>query len=73
MPELFKAKVRRVGTSLGVLIPKEFAEKEKIKEGEMVDVSLLKENRIKVLEKAFGSAKGAKSFVRDRTDRLERY
>ena len=73
MPELFKAKVRRVGTSLGVLIPKGFAEKEKIKEGEMVDVGLLKENRIKVLEKAFGSAAGAKSFVRDRKDRLERY
>ena len=39
---LFKSKVRRVGTSLGVLIPKEFVEKEKIKEGEEVEVSLLK-------------------------------
>ncbi len=73
MPELFKAKVRRVGTSLGVLIPKEFAEQEKIKEGEMVDVGLLKENRSKLIEKAFGSAKGAKPFIRDRADRLDRY
>lgn len=73
MPEMFKAKVRRVGTSLGVLIPKDLAEKEKIKEGEIVDVGLLKENRMKILEKAFGSARGAKPFVRDRTDRLERY
>lgn len=36
-----KAKVRKAGTSLGVLIPKEFAEREKIKEGEIVDVGML--------------------------------
>jgi len=35
---MFKAKVRKVGTSLGVLIPREVAEREKIKEGEEVDV-----------------------------------
>lgn len=73
MPELFKAKVRKVGTSLGVLIPKELAKREKIKEGEEVEVGLLKENRLRLIEKAFGIAKGAKPFERDRTDRLERY
>ena len=73
MPELFKAKVRKVGTSLGVLIPKELAKREKIKEGEEVEVGLLKENRLRLIEKAFGIAKGAKSFGRNRTDRLKRY
>ncbi len=73
MPEMFKAKVRRVGTSLGFLIPKEVTRREHIKEGEEVEVSLLKEMRIKAIEEAFGIAKGAKPFRRDRTDRLERY
>jgi len=73
MPEMFRAKVRKVGTSLGVLIPKEFIEEQKIKEGEKVEVGLLKENRLKLIEKAFGSAKGAKPFERDRTERTERY
>ena len=37
MGKVFEVKVRRVGTSLGLLIPKEIAEKEKIKEGEKVE------------------------------------
>lgn len=75
LPETFKAKVRRVGTSLGFLIPKEIAEREGIREGEEVQVGLLKKNRLKLIEEAFGIAKGAKPFERDRTerDRLERY
>lgn len=73
MPELFKTKIRKVGTSLGVLIPKELIKKQKIKEGEEVEVGLLKENRLRLIEKAFGTAKGAKPFERDKTDRLERY
>ncbi|MBI2583826.1 MAG: AbrB/MazE/SpoVT family DNA-binding domain-containing protein [Candidatus Aenigmarchaeota archaeon] len=70
MPQLFRAKVRRVGTSLGVLIPKELAEKQRIKEGEVVEVGLLKENRLKLIEKAFGIAKGAEPFERERRDRI---
>nr|MDO8098861.1 AbrB/MazE/SpoVT family DNA-binding domain-containing protein [Candidatus Njordarchaeota archaeon] len=72
MPELFKTKVRRVGTSLGVLIPKELARRHKIREGEEVQVGLLRESRLKLIEKAFGIAEGAEPFERDRTDRLER-
>ncbi len=70
---MFKAKVRKVGTSLGVLIPKEFAEKEKIKEGEIIDVSLLKARRLEDVMKLWGIAKGSKPFVRGREDRLDRY
>lgn len=73
MPRLFKVKVRKVGTSLGVLIPRELVQEQKIKEGEEVEVGLLKENRLKLIEKAFGVAKGAKSFERERMDRLDRY
>ena len=73
MPELFKAKVRRVGTSLGVLIPKEFAKKEKIKEGEEVEVGLLKERKLEEVLKLIGTAKGVKPFERDRTDRVDRW
>jgi len=66
---MFKAKVRKVGTSLGVLIPREVAEREKIKEGEEVDVGLLKARKVDEVQKLFGSARGAKPFVRNREDR----
>lgn len=71
MPETFKAKVRNVGTSLGVLIPKEVVAKEKIKTGEEIEVTMLKTNakNIKELLKLFGSAKGAKPFKREHKDR----
>jgi len=73
MPKMFKAKVRKVGTSLGVLIPREVAEREKIKEGEEVDIGLLKAKKVGEVIKLFGSARGAKPFVRNREDRLDRY
>ncbi len=74
MPELFKAKIRKVGTSLGLLIPKEIIDAENLKEGQEIDVGLLKTNRVKMIDESFGIAKGAKyPFIRDRTDRLERY
>jgi antitoxin component of MazEF toxin-antitoxin module len=72
MAELFKAKVRKVGTSLGVLIPKETADRENIKEGEEIEVSLLKRRNLAKLLKLAGTAKGAGPFERDREDRLDR-
>ena len=73
MSELFTAKVRRVGTSLGILIPKGVAEQEKIKEGQEIEVSLLKRRKLEEVLKLIGTAKGTKPFERDRIDRLERY
>ena len=77
MPETFEAKVRNVGTSLGILIPKEVVAKEKIRMGEMVDVSLLRWRSKKEVEEAvfrlLGSAKGAKPFRREHRDRIGRY
>jgi len=75
MPETFKAKVRSVGTSLGVLIPKDVTIREKINSGEEVEVTLLKTNakNIKELLRLFGSARGASSFKREHRDRMDRY
>ena len=73
MPEMFNAKIRKVGTSLGVLIPKDYAEKEKLKEGETIKVGVLKARNIEDVKKLYGIAKGMKPFERDKTDRLERY
>ena len=73
MSELFKAKVRRVGTSLGVLIPKQIAKQERIKEGQEIELSLLKRRKLEEVWKLIGTAKGTKPFERDRIDRLDRY
>ena len=73
MSELFKAKVRKVGTSLGILIPKEVIEEQKIKEGQEIELNLMRRKKIEEIERMFGIAKGAKPFERDRIDRLDRY
>ena len=73
MSELFKAKVRKVGTSLGILIPKEVIEEEKIKEGQEIELNLLKRRKLEEVWKLIGTAKGTKPFERDRIDRLDRY
>lgn len=73
MPKAFKAKIRKVGTSLGILVPKELAESERIKEGEEVEVGLLKRRKVGEVLKLMGTAKGAKPFERDRIDRIERW
>ena len=73
MSDLFKAKVRRVGTSLGILIPKQIAKQERIKEGQEIELSLLKRRKLEEVWKLIGTAKGTKPFERDRIDRLDRY
>ncbi len=73
MIDSFKAKVRKVGTSIGVLIPKGVAEQEKIKIGEEIQLSILRQRKLEEIWKLIGTAKGHKPFVRDKTDRLERY
>ena len=73
MSELFKAKVRKVGTSIGILIPKGVAKQEKIKIGQEVQFSILKQKRLDEVWKLIGTAEGTKPFERDRIDRSERY
>jgi len=71
MSEEFEAKVRMVGTSLGVLIPKEVVKQENLKPGENVEVILVKRNvnRQDLLEKALGMARGLGPFHREHKDR----
>ncbi len=64
----FEGKIRQVGNSFGVLIPKEIVEQGKLKKGEKVRVAILKKD-LALLDKAFGSMKGLPSFKRDRDDR----
>ncbi len=66
---LFEAKIRQVGTSLGVLLPKNVVEGDNLKNGETVQMAVLKKDH-KLIEELFGSAKGAKPFRRDRNDRV---
>ena len=73
MSDVFKSKVRKVGTSLGILIPRDVIDSDKIKEGEEIEISLLKKRRIDDVMKLFGSAKGAKPFERDKNDRVDRW
>ncbi len=70
MPETFETKIRKVGTSFGVLIPNEVIETQHLKEGEKVRIGVLKERKIDEVLKAFGSVKGAKPFERDKTNRF---
>lgn len=70
---LVRVKVRKVGTSLGVLLPKELTEKEHIKEGEEIELNVLKKRNLEDVMKLMGTAKGAKPFERDRVDRTNRW
>lgn len=66
---LFKAKIRKIGSSFGVLIPMEIIENQKIKEDEIIEISILKKNP-KLIEEMFGSIKAKTTpFKRDRKDR----
>ncbi len=69
METLFKVKIRKIGTSLGVLIPKQLIANKSIKEGEEVEVSILKKRK-DLIAKAFGIAKGAGHFERHSVDRV---
>ena len=66
--EFIEAKIRRVGTSFGVLIPKKILKKSGLKCGEKVQIALVKKN-LALIESAFGSAK-AKAFRREHYDRV---
>ena len=73
MSELFRAKARKIGTSIGVLIPKGIIQQEKIKIGEEIKFHIVKERKLDEVWKLIGTAKGTKPFERDRIDRLDRY
>lgn len=69
MADLFKTKVRRVGTSLGVLIPKETVDISGISEGEEIEVGIVKRKGVSDIMSFFGTAKKSKTFERERAGR----
>ena len=64
MSFMFVSKVRRIGTSLGVIIPSEIVKAERLKEGKSIELTAFVPN-YKALEELFGSMKGATPFERD--------
>lgn len=67
--EVFVSKIRPIGSSYGLIIPKEIVEEEKLDFGSTVKVGIIKQN-LKLLDSLIGTMKGAKPFVRDRRDRV---
>lgn len=68
--QVFSAKLRRIGTSFGVLIPKKLIKGKRFKIGDEIEIILLKKQRIDLIERAFGSARGARPFKRENPDRF---
>lgn len=66
--EGMKTKVRRWGRSLGIVIPRDVAEKEKIKANDSVEILIRKKSD--ALKETFGSLKFGKSTKKmlDQTD-----
>ena len=69
--EIFRGRLRRVGNSLSVLIPKKTLDLLKLQEGDDVDVALMPTagERQRRLAAAIGSVPGLQPFKRDRKDR----
>lgn len=66
---IFEGKIRQVGTSLGILIPKEIIKKGKIKKNQIVKFAIIKKD-LNAIDRAFGSAKSTTPFKRDHRDRV---
>ena len=69
MSDVLKAKLRKIGSSVGILIPQERLAALDVGVGDEVEIALLKHRNEKDIEKMFGVAKQAKSFIRDKTSR----
>jgi antitoxin component of MazEF toxin-antitoxin module len=73
MTTLFEAKLRRVGNSMGFIIPGEVVKKNGYREGDTIKVALLKhslEERNRFILSIAGKLKGYPPFERDKEDRF---
>jgi hypothetical protein len=73
MPEMFKGKLRRIGNSYGVIVPKKIISKYDVQEGEEILVSIhssMANNSVSELKKLVGSHTGKSPFERDKGDRF---
>ncbi|MFN7990842.1 MAG: hypothetical protein U0R44_01655 [Candidatus Micrarchaeia archaeon] len=69
MSDLFRAKVRRIGSSFGIIIPREQLTAMAVAEGDEVEIAMLRHRNLKSIEEGLGMAKGMKPFERDKRDR----
>jgi antitoxin component of MazEF toxin-antitoxin module len=70
---MFKAKLRRVGNSLGIIIPNDLVQKMRFSDGDTINVAIpASDNRARNLKLAafIGSEKGKKPFKREKGDRF---
>ena len=61
MATMFRSKIRKLGTSVGMIVPKEIVKREELHEGDIVKVEIIKEKRVD----AFGMLKGMPSFNKE--------
>ncbi len=69
MADVFVSKVRPVGSSLGVIIPKDVIDAEGLAEGKEVRVSVFR-NDFRRLRRLMGTVTESVAFERDRRDRV---
>jgi antitoxin component of MazEF toxin-antitoxin module len=72
MSTIFEAKVRQLGNSMAVIIPKDVLDETGAKEGDTLKLSLVipKQRRKESLRKMAGITADSKPFVRERQDRI---
>ena len=71
MTQVFRAKLRKIGNSLGVIIPMDIIQKLGFQRGDVVDVAIppKKELKNRALLEIAGIDRGKPSFERDKGDR----
>ena len=71
----FEGKVRKLGNSMAVIIPKEVLEQEGVREGDIIKLTipLDGEQRKRALRRIIGISKGTPPFARENEDRVDRY
>ena len=72
MSQVFEGKVRRLGNSMAVIIPKDVLEDAGVKEGDLVKLSIPIPNskRREALKKIAGIDSQAEPFLREKRDRF---
>ena len=72
MSQVFEGKVRRLGNSMAVIIPKEVLNEAGVKEGDLVKLSLPipKSRRREVLMRAAGVDSLSEPFTREKRDKI---
>ena len=72
MSNVFEGKVRRLGNSMAVIIPKEILEETGAKEGDMVKLSIPipRQSRSEVIKKLAGIDERSGPFMREKGDRV---